>query len=155
MSAPVILGMQSAQLPWLLCGLLAGYLLVMWTNPVRASMRDGFRCIQRYPSLWIAFGVFGCAHALFQLALRYYFYHALPAADPDRPEFVWTRAHGGEVWRDPHVWLFGTDQSLWHLPSNALHQAARESVLPALENTAGIFNCLLSTFPLAALAGFL
>lgn len=155
MSAPVILGMQSSQLPWLLCGLLAGYVLVMWTNPVRTSLRDGFRSIQRYPSMWVAFGIFGCAHALFQLALRYYFYHALPASDPDRPEFVWTRARGGEVWRDPHVWLFGSDQSLWHLPANALNDAAGSSVLPALENAAGIFNCLLSTFPLAAFAGLL
>jgi hypothetical protein len=155
MSAPVILGMQTAQLPWLLCGLVAGYLLIMCTNPVRASLRNGLRAIQRYPSLGIAFGVFGSAHALFQLGLRYYFHHALPAADPDRPEFAWIRARGGEVWRDPHLWLFGSDQSLWHLPANALRDAARDSALPALENAAGIFNCLLSTFPLAAFAGVL
>ena len=143
--------MQPAQLPWLLCGLLGGYLLIMCTNPVRASLRDGFRCIQRYPAIWITLGIFGCAYALFQLAVRYYFHCALPAADPDRPEFVWMR----EAWRDPNLWLTGSQQSLWYLPPHSLKDVGRQSALSALESSAGIFNCLLSTFPLAAFAGIL
>jgi hypothetical protein len=60
-------------LRWLLLGALVGYLVVMFTNPVRASLRDGLRCVRRYKVLWVTLGSFGFAYALFQLALRYYF----------------------------------------------------------------------------------
>ena len=65
---PVASAIPSAQLPWLVCGALGGYLLLMLTNPVRASLRDGFRCIRRYSALWVTLGIFGFAGALFQFA---------------------------------------------------------------------------------------
>ncbi len=139
----------AAQFPWLVCGALGGYLLLMLTNPVRASLRDGFRCVRRYATLWITLGVFGFAGALFQLALRCYYASVLPFEE--RPAFVWMRA----AWRDPKLWLHGSPESLWHLPPFALHDAIRESPLPALESVAGIFNCAFSTFPIAALAALL
>src|ERR1043165_173613 len=80
-------------------GALVGYLLVLFTNPVRASLRDGLRCVRRYSMLWITLGAFGFAYALFQLALRIYFFCVLPPAD--RPPFLWAR----DAWRDPHLWL--------------------------------------------------
>ena len=139
----------AAQLPWLVCGALGGYLLLMFTNPVRASLRDGFRCIRCYPTLWITLGIFGFAGALFQLALRCYYASVLPFEE--RPVFVWMR----EAWRDSDLWLHGSSQSLWHLPPHALGDAIRESALPALESVAGLFNCAFSTFPVAALAALL
>ncbi len=144
--APAVL---SAQLPWLVCGALGGYLLVMLTNPVRPSLRDGLRCIRRYSTLWITLGLIGFAGALFQLGLRLYFTAVLPFEE--KPAFVWMR----EAWRDPNLWLYGSPQSLWYLPRYALLDAIVESPLPALESTAGLFNCVFSTFPIAALAALL
>lgn len=134
---------------WLLLGSIVGYLVVMFTNPVRASLRDGARCVRRYAGLWVTLGIFGFAYALFQLALRYYFFCVLPPAD--RPQFVWMR----EAWRDQKFWLHGSPESLWYLPPHALHFAVRDAALPALESVAGIFNLLVSTFPLSALAAIL
>ena len=149
MPFPVAFALPPVPLPWLLLGTLAGYLLVMFTNPVRTSLRDGLRCLRRYAVLWITVGSFGFAYALFQLTLRYYFFCVLLPAD--RPTFVWMR----EAWRDPKLWLSGSPESLWYLPPHALHFAIRESVLPALESVAGVFNWLVLSFPLSALAAVL
>ncbi len=146
---PVASAIPSAQFPWLICGALGGYLLLMLTNPVRASLRDGFRCLRRYSTLWVTLGVFGFAGALFQLAKTLYYVSVLPFEE--RPALVWMRA----AWRDPNLWLHGSPESLWHLPPLAVQDAIRESTLPALESTAGIFNCVFSTFPVAALAALL
>lgn len=138
MSASALpLGLQSAQVPWLVCGALGIYLLALFLNPARASLRDGLRAIRRYPALWLPLGVFGFAYALFQLAQRFYFYCVLPAAD--RPVFQWLRP----------------GESLWHLAPGTIAASAHDSLLPALENVAGIFNNLVSTFPLAAVAAVL
>ena len=136
-AAALPLGIQHAQIPWLLCGALGLYLLAMFLNPARASLRDGFRAIRRYPMLWLPLGVFGFGFALFQLALNVYFFSVLPT--PDRPAFMWLRATG----------------SLWDLEPGALSAIRRDALLPGLENVAGIFNNLVSTFPLAAVAAVL
>jgi hypothetical protein len=128
---------------------LVGYVLMMWTNPARASFRDGLRALRRYPALWTIPGAFGFCAALFQLAQRIYFACVLPPAE--RPVFVWVR----EAWRDKEFWLTGSDQSLWWLPHTDLLFALRRSVLPALETLAGTFNCLVATFPISALAAIL
>lgn len=133
----------------LIVGALLGYSVMMFTNPVRVSFRDGLRAIRRYPALWITFGAFGFAHALFELALRVYGYCVLPPGD--RPQFVWVRA----AWRDSQFWLTGSPESLWFVPPGGLRSAATEAVLPAIESVAGIFNNLVSTFPLAAVAAAL
>jgi len=78
MSVPVALALPAIPLQWLLLGSIVGYLLVMFTNPVRTSLRDGMRCVRRYKVLWVTLGSFGFAYALFQLALRYYFFCVLP-----------------------------------------------------------------------------
>lgn len=141
--------LPSVPISWLLGGALAGYVLVLFTNPVRANLRDGLRCLQRYSSLWMTLGAFGLAYALFQLALRCYFYNVLPA--DARPELVWAR----EAWRDPNLWLRGSPESLWYLPPHSVRQAVFENALPAIESVAGIFNLLVATFPLSAFAAFL
>lgn len=149
MSVPVAFVLPAIPMRWLLLGAFVGYLLVMFTNPVRTSLRDGLRCVRRYKVMWVTLGSFGFAYALFQLALRYYFFCVLPPAD--RPTFVWMR----EGWRDPMFWLHGSPESMWYLPPHALHFVAHDNALPALESVAGIFNLLVVTFPLSALAAVL
>ena len=135
--AALPLGFQSAQVPWLVCGALGLYLLAMFLNPARSSLRDGLRAIRRYPMLWLPLGVFGFAYALFQLALDVYFHRVFPEAT--RPVFVWVRAA----------------EPFWHLAPGQLAGLARDALLPSLESVAGIFNNLVSTFPLAAVAAVL
>ena len=114
---------------------IAGYALMMWSNPARASFRDGLRALRRYPQMWTIPGIFGFCAALFRLAQRAYF--AWMSPQENEPAFVWLR------------------ESFWWLPHGDLLQALRESRLPAFETLAGIFNCLVSTFPVSALAAIL
>jgi len=117
----------------LLTAAAAGYVLLLAGNPVRVSLRDGFRCLQRYPSLWTIPGVFAISYALFHLGIRILEAHMLP--EGDRPIFQWSHA--------------------WFLPRPMVVQALKASVLPAVEGTAGIFNSIVTTFPLSAVAAFL
>ncbi|HEV7404778.1 MAG TPA: hypothetical protein VGO11_17685 [Chthoniobacteraceae bacterium] len=132
---------------WLLLGTLAGYVLLMWTNPVRRSLRDGWRAVKRYPSLWIILGLCGFCYSAFYLAARV----RLAIAQPETTVFTWFRA----PFRWEPSWFYGTEKSLWYLPPHALGQAGRDALLPALESAAGIFDNLVSTFPLSALAAVL
>jgi hypothetical protein len=99
--------------------------------------------------LWGTLGLFGFCHALFQLALRIYFHNVLPPAD--RPVFIWIR----EAWRDPNLWLTGSPESLWYLPFEEFIAVLRDALLPAFEHVAGIFNSLITTFPVSAIAAVL
>ena len=124
---------------------IVGYALMMWTNPVREGLRDGFRALRRYSALWAVPGLFGFCAALFQLAQRIYFACVLP--DGDRPVFFWLR--------NSETWFTDAGSSFWWLPHEALVFALHESRLPAFESLAGIFNCLVATFPVSALAAIL
>jgi hypothetical protein len=138
-----------AQIPWLLCGVLGGYLLVMFTNPARASFRDGIRAVRRYSTPWFVLGALGFFYALFQLGLRVYFYFVAPPGD--RPSFRWV----GEAWHDPALRFTGSPESLWFMPPGSLRSIALESILPTLDSAAGIFNNLVTTFPIAVVAAVL
>lgn len=142
-------GFSKAPFSWLLAGALIGYLIVMFTNPVHLALRDGWRAIRRYPVLWLTFGAFGFASVTFQLLIRIYSFCVLPPGD--RPAFMWARA----AWRDPKFWLSGSPESIWWIPPHGWQDAARDAVLPAVESVAGIFNNLVSTFPLASIAAVL
>lgn len=137
--------MSSRYLTFLLCAL-AGYALVMLSNPARTSFRDGWRAVRRYPALILIPGLFGFCAALFQLAQRIYFWSVMPPET--RPVFSWVRA----AWRDPDYWFRGTPESLWWLPHTDLLEALQLSWMPAFESLAATFNCLVPTFPLSALA---
>ena len=132
---------------WLVLGALAGYALMMWTNPVRESLRDGWRAVRRYPSLWLVLGTLGCVNALFSLGARAYLSYVLPPEA--KPPFVWVR----DAWRDPELWLTGSPSSLWWLPHNEFVSAVQDSIRPGLENVAGLFSVFASTFPISALVG--
>src|SRR3954465_8581476 len=49
-------------------GLFAGYVLVMLFNPVRLSLRDGFRRVVRFPRICVTFVIFGFGYSVFQFA---------------------------------------------------------------------------------------
>ena len=138
--------MNYAKQLWPYLGVLAGYLLVMCSNPVRASLRDGVRALRRYPSLWLTLGLFGFGYAVFELGVRFYLSCTLPPADA--PLFIWARTPFRPEW----TWVVGLRDSLWYLPALAPREIVHEAVLPMLDGTAGLFNNLVSTFPLAALA---
>ena len=47
---------------YLLLGFFAGYALLMLFNPVRLSMRDGFRCVARFKRIGLTFVLLGFAY---------------------------------------------------------------------------------------------
>jgi hypothetical protein len=118
---------------WLGVGAVLGYALLMFTNPIRASLRDGLRCVQRYGSIWGILAVFGLCYALFELALRVFYFYELP--EGAKPLFQWHRA--------------------FLLPNSAKLEILRGSILPAAESVAGVFNCIATTYPFSALAALL
>ena len=49
-------------------GLCGGYLLVLFFNPIRLALRDGFRCLMRFKRIWLTFVLLGFAYSIFQFA---------------------------------------------------------------------------------------
>ena len=117
----------------ILAGTLVGYLVLMFCNPIRASMADGMRCVRRYGVLWSVLALFGFCYVAFQLCLRIYFHYVLP--DEMRPIFQWHRA--------------------WFLPHGEVAQILSQTILPTAESVSGIFNNLLTTYPFSAFAAVL
>ena len=149
-----ILAMTVAQRRWiLLIGALAGYLLLMLTNPIRGSLRDGLRALVRYRRLWSIPALFGFCYALFQAALRVFYFFILP--ESSRPGFAWNWSwalpaaslHLSEThnFRDWLLALFADPR--WLL--------VKESAIESAENLAGVFNNVITTFPFSALAAIL
>ncbi|MEP6955739.1 MAG: hypothetical protein ABI883_02855, partial [Chthoniobacterales bacterium] len=118
-------------MPWFVpvAGLLVGYGLLLFFNPIRQALRDGFRCIVRFKRIWLTFALLGFAYALFQFAT----FTLQRASDLDASQVTsfreWTWPRLAEVWR--------------------------ETPLPALEGVAGIFDNATTTYPLSALAAVL
>ncbi len=109
----------------LAAGAAAGYALLMLANPVRASLRDGLRCVRRYPQLWVLPAAFGVVSALFQFWLR-----------------AFTLGSGGLAgWRG------------WTVPDWVT--VFGNAVLPAFEGTTGIFNVGIAMFPLSAIGALM
>jgi len=108
----------------------AVYLLVMFFNPARASLRDGIRCMRRYGTVWRMLVLFGLCYAIFQIGVEVFYFYNLP--DGERPVFQWSRP--------------------WFLPVETAQAILKTSALPALEGVAGLFNVLITTFPFSAIA---
>src|SRR5215467_8850486 len=110
---------------WL--GLCSGYALVMLFAPVRRALVDGFHCLGRYHRIWITFAVLGFGYFVFQFVT---FTPIRNWADLELsqiaslPQWVWPRL--SEVWM--------------------------ETLLPALEGVAGIFDNATTTYPLSVVA---
>ncbi|MDD5349130.1 MAG: hypothetical protein PHQ12_02855 [Chthoniobacteraceae bacterium] len=119
---------------WLpIAGMAAGYGLLMALNPVRKPLRDGARCLRRFPALWITLAVLGVCYAGFQhVGVRLLENFFLPK---EETAFAWAQP--------------------WALPYAFRVEAARQAALPAVESVAGLFNNLIATFPFSVAAAVL
>src|SRR6478672_5307250 len=113
-----------------LLGLCAGYLIVLFFNPIRLALRDGLRCILRFKRIWVTFALLGFAYSVFQFA-------------------TFTPLHGMADLDFSQV----TAPSTWEWP--AFVEVWREVPLPTLEGVAGIFDNATTTYPLSIIAAVL
>lgn len=113
-----------------LLGMLAGYLLLLFANPVRVALRDGLRCLLRFKRLWFVFALLALAYSVFQFAV----FTPLQSTADLRPEQF-------RFWET------------WHWPTFA--QIWRDSLLHAVESVAGIFDAAATTYPLSVVAAML
>src|SRR5438093_10248466 len=113
---------------WL--GLCGGYSLMILFTPVRRALGDGLHCLRRYQRIWITFAVLGFGYFVFQFVT---FTPIRNWADLDLsqitslPEWAWPRL--SEIWM--------------------------ETLLPAVEAVAGIFDNATTTYPLSVIAAIL
>ena len=113
-----------------LLGMFAGYLILMFSNPIRVSLRDGFRCISRFKRIWLTFALLGLAYSVFQFAI---FTPLRRTSDLNLAQLAF--------WES------------WHWP--AFGEIWRESILRAAEAVAGIFDDAATTYPLSVIAAIL
>ncbi len=113
-----------------LLGLCGGYLLVLFFNPVRLALRDGFRCLTRFKRIWLTFVLLGFAYSIFQ------FTTFTPLQDSSEFDLTAMGSIGNWTWpRLAEVW--------------------QEAALPAAEGVAGIFDNATTTYPLSIIAAIL
>src|SRR5438552_4821857 len=110
-----------------LLGICAGYALVMFFNPVRRALADGFRCIGRYKRIWITFSLLGFGYFVFQFVTF-------------TPIRNWSDLDLAQI----------ASLSQWYWPR--FTEVWRETPLPALEGVAGIFDNATTTYPLSVVA---
>ncbi len=121
---------QPAQATYGLLGLCGGYALVMVFAPVRQALGDGFRCLRRYQRIWIAFAVLGFGYFIFQFVTF-------------TPIRTWADLEPSQITSLPD-WSWPRLSEIW-----------RETLLPALEGVAGIFDNATTTYPLSVIAAML
>ncbi|MFZ0915555.1 MAG: hypothetical protein WAN04_01570 [Candidatus Udaeobacter sp.] len=110
-----------------LLGLFGGYALVMFFNPVRRALGDGFRCVGRYKRIWITFALLGFGYFVFQFVTF-------------TPIRNWSDLDLAQIASLPQ-WSWPRFAEIW-----------AETPLPALEGVAGIFDNATTTYPLSAVA---
>lgn len=139
---------------WLLpLGVMLGYALLMGTNPVRHSLLDGLRALRRYHRLWAIPAGLGVCYELFHAGLTLFFYTVLPMEQ--QPAFGWKlswnmppwTSHLGEA-HSLHDWLIA-------LSADPRWQVLRDAGLDGLEALAGLFNNVVTTFPVSAVAAIM
>ncbi|MEY2549182.1 MAG: hypothetical protein QOD64_1764 [Verrucomicrobiota bacterium] len=113
-----------------LLGLIVGYLIVLFFNPIRLALRDGLRCILRFKRIWLTFVLLGFAYSVFQFA-------------------TFTPLHGFADLDFNQITAPGS----WEWP--AFVEIWREVPLPSLEGVAGIFDNATTTYPLSVIAALL
>src|SRR5437868_4277939 len=113
---------------WL--GLCGSYALLMFFTPMRRALTDGLHCLRRYQRIWITFAMLGFGYFVFQF-VTFTPIRNLADLEPSQiaslPQWVWP--HLSEVWR--------------------------ETLLPALEGVAGVFDNATTTYPLSVIAAVL
>ncbi len=110
-----------------LLGICGGYALVMFFNPVRRALADGFRCIGRYKRIWISFSLLGFGYFVFQFVTF-------------TPIRNWSDLDLAQI----------ASLSQWYWPR--FTEIWRDTPLPALEGVAGIFDNATTTYPLSVVA---
>src|SRR5919106_3509847 len=98
---------------WL--GLCGGYALVMLFAPVRRALVDGLHCLGRYQRIWITFAVLGFGYFVFQFVTF-------------TPIRNWADLELSQITSLPQ-WAWPRLSEIW-----------TETLLPALEGVAGIFD---------------
>jgi hypothetical protein len=139
---------------WLLpLGALLGYVLLMGTTSVRHALLDGLRALGRYPRIWAIPAGLGLCYALFHAALMLFFYRVLPMEQ--QPAFGWRFEWSIPVWSS-HI---GEAHSLrdWVgvILADPRWQVFRDAGLDGIESLAGLFNNVVTTFPVSAIAAVL
>src|SRR5213595_679755 len=110
---------------WL--GLCGGYALMMFFAPVRRALVDGLHCLGRYQRIWITFAVLGFGYFFFQFVTF-------------TPIRSWGDLDLAQIISLPR-WYWPRFVDIW-----------RETLLPALEGVAGIFDNATTTYPLSVVA---
>src|SRR6476620_12244507 len=113
---------------WL--GLCGGYALVMLFAPVRRALVDGLHCLGRYHRIWITFVVLGFGYFVFQFVTF-------------TPIRNWADLELSQITSLPQ-WAWPRLSEIW-----------TETLLPALEGVAGIFDNATTTYPLSVIAAIL
>src|SRR5258707_3458298 len=113
---------------WL--GLCGGYALVMLFAPVRRALVDGLHCLGRYHRIWITFTVLGFGYFVFQFVTF-------------TPIRNWADLELSQITSLPQ-WAWPKLSEIW-----------TETLLPALEGVAGIFDDATTTYPLSVIAAVL
>src|SRR6476660_1267411 len=106
-----------------------GYLALVFGNPVSRFFRDGLRCLQRHPRMWVWLSVLGMVYTIFQF---------LQAYEMGEREF--------------------SLMNLLYWPAfkpRDLGASAGQAWLPGLELLAGLFNQAVVSYPTSALAALL
>ena len=127
MARPPLLQTSVGPFLYPLLGMLAGYLLVLFANPVRIALRDGFRCLLRFKRLWLTFALLALAYSAFQFVV---FTPLQSTADLRLAQF--------RFWDS------------WHWP--LFSEVWRPALLHTVESVAGIFDAAATTYPLSVLA---
>lgn len=113
---------------WL--GLCGGYALVMLFAPVRRALIDGLHCLGRYHRIWITFAVLGFGYFVFQFVTF-------------TPIRNWADLELSQITSLPQ-WAWPRLSEIW-----------TETLLPAVEGVAGIFDNATTTYPLSVIAAVL
>src|SRR6266576_1638310 len=111
-------------------GLCGGYALVMLFAPVRRALVDGLHCLGRYQRIWITFAVLGFGYFVFQFVTF-------------TPIRNWADLELSQITSLPQ-WAWPRLSEIW-----------TETLLPALEGVAGIFDNATTTYPLSVIAAVL
>jgi hypothetical protein len=114
---------------WVVLSVVATWVIALCLPSVRESYANGWRCLLRHASLWKLPGAFALAYGVFQLF-----------------DFLLLHWRMGRI---PEV-----APLLAYMPPEPM-QIALVSLLPAAELLAGALNCLVATFPISVLCGFL
>src|SRR6059058_4069590 len=111
-------------------GLCGGYALVVLFAPVRRALVHGLHCLGRYQRIWITFAVLGFGYFVFQFVTF-------------TPIQNWADLELSQIASLPQ----------WTWPR--VSEICPETLLPALEGVAGIFDNATTTYPLSVVAAVL